>query len=85
MPTPTNYNNIAYARQYKAINVVDDNKAYDGVEMAVKGSIDLSSDKGTNQSEGFFTHHTTASVSSQAEVSDDNNSMCVPYSFGWMK
>jgi len=91
MPTPINYNNIAYARQYKAVNVVEDNKAYLGDEgfndyyqlkslEAVKGSVDLPSDKGTNQPEGFFTQHTTASVASQAGLIVENYYACLPYS-----
>jgi len=79
MPTPTNYNNIAYARHYKAVNVVQDNKAYEGVELANKGSIDLPSHNGTNVAEGFFTQHTTASISSQAGLIVENYYACLPF------
>ena len=42
MPAPANYNNIAYARQYKADNVVEDKSiANNGVEVAIKGSVDM--------------------------------------------
>lgn len=51
MPTPTNYNNIAYARQYKLINlhkgedkVVNGDKGvndYYHLDNSVKGSIAL--------------------------------------------
>ena len=40
MPTPTNYNNIAYARQYKLINSVTESDSFVG-DTSNKGSIDL--------------------------------------------
>ena len=78
MPTPTNYNNIAYARHYKSVNVVKDNLDFVGVDLANKGSIDLPAFNGTNQAEGFFTHSTTASITDQAEVREDNYYACLP-------
>ena len=80
MTTPVNKNNIAYARHYKAVNVIKDTMAYEGVELANKGSIDLPSHNGTNVAEGFFTQHTTASIASQAGLIVENYYACLPFS-----
>lgn len=77
MPTPTNKNNIAYIRQYKSVNALQADKDYSGVEEALKGSIDLPSVNGTNQAEGFFTQHTTPTITSQAGETSGNYYACL--------
>lgn len=77
MPTPINKNNIAYIRQYKSVNALQADKDYSGVEEALKGSIDLPPVNGTNQTEGFFTHHTTPTITSQAEGTAGNYYACL--------
>ena len=78
MPTPINTNNNAYARHYKSVNADKASEDYSGVVEALKGSIDLPAFNETNQTEGFFTQHTTPTITGQAEVSAGNYYACLP-------
>lgn len=77
MPTPINTNNNAYARHYKSVNADKASEDYSGVEEALKGSIDLPSVNGINQTEGFFTQHTTPTITSQAGETSGNYYACL--------